>query len=191
MTATEDADDRLAAVRDYLLDEGYEEVKYEGLKNNELTFIATDKYGIEFPFTTVTTWYSREVIGAQNLSNYSKSNLPEAGMSLVGTGSEFLKVFEADDVHEDNTTVMVFTFNVKEDDQKVTLTITGEDGKVYEENWSQYKEGYHRFYINVDNASSNAGDEFDWTGKLPNGNYKWTVTEAGSTIASGTFTMDR
>lgn len=31
-----------------------------------------------------------------------------------------------------------------------------------------------------------------WSGKdLPNGNYKWTVTEDGSTIASGTFTMDR
>ena len=41
------------------------------------------------------------------------------------------------------------------------------------------------------NKVDTANDKCTFAGKLADGNYVWSVTENGTTVASGSFTLDR
>ena len=90
----------------------------------------------------------------------------------------------------------------------MVLTISDRSGVVYRETHgtagspsASVAAGQHYFYISLDNGSlntSNTGNKVDTTndkctfaGKLADGNYVWSVTENGTTVASGSFTLDR
>ena len=102
---------------------------------------------------------------------------------------------------------MMFTYTTK-GTGNVVLTISGRSGVVYRETHgtagspsASVAAGQHYFYISLDNGSLNtsstsnkvdtANDKCTFAGKLADGNYVWSVTENGTTVASGSFTLDR
>lgn len=102
---------------------------------------------------------------------------------------------------------MMFTYTTK-GTGNVVLTISDRSGVVYRETHgtagspsASVAAGQHYFYISLDNGSLNtsstsnkvdtANDKCTFAGKLADGNYVWSVTENGTTVASGSFTLDR
>ena len=191
---------------------GYTDVTFASAANNEYTVTAQVKsssgISTSLTFTTVTRWFSDSAIGAENVDNYNNAaDLPD-NSALIGDGSD-LATITGGSVGTDITAGdnMMFTYTTK-GTGNVVLTISDRSGVVYRETHgtagspsASVAAGQHYFYISLDNGSLNtsstgnkvdtANDKCTFAGKLADGNYVWSVTENGTTVASGSFTLDR
>ena len=206
------ADNRVAVITRAMEKAGYTDVTFASAANNEYTVTAQVKsssgISTSLTFTTVTRWFSDSAIGAENVDNYNNAaDLPD-NSALIGDGSD-LATITGGSVGTDITAGdnMMFTYTTK-GTGNVVLTISGRSGVVYRETHgtagspsASVAAGQHYFYISLDNGSLNtsstsnkvdtANDKCTFAGKLADGNYVWSVTENGTTVASGSFTLDR
>ena len=206
------ADNRVAVITRAMEKAGYTDVTFASAANNEYTVTAQVKsssgISTSLTFTTVTRWFSDSAIGAENVDNYNNAaDLPD-NSALIGDGSD-LATITGGSVGTDITAGdnMMFTYTTK-GTGNVVLTISDRSGVVYRETHgtagspsASVAAGQHYFYISLDNGSLNtsstsnkvdtANDKCTFAGKLADGNYVWSVTENGTTVASGSFTLDR
>ena len=206
------ADNRVAVITRAMEKAGYTDVTFASAANNEYTVTAQVKsssgISTSLTFTTVTRWFSNSAIGAENVDNYNNvADLPD-NSALIGDASDLTGLIGGPTTG--NVTAgdnMMFTYTAK-GTGNVVLTISDRSGVVYRETHgtagspsASVAAGQHYFYISLDNGSlntSNTGNKVDTTndkctfaGKLADGNYVWSVTENGTTVASGSFTLDR
>ena len=206
------ADNRVAVITRAMEKAGYTDVTFASAANNEYTVTAQVKsssgISTSLTFTTVTRWFSDSAIGAESVEKYNNAaDLPD-NSALIGDGSD-LATITGGSVGTDITAGdnMMFTYTTK-GTGNVVLTISDRSGVVYRETHgtagspsASVAAGQHYFYISLDNGSLNtsstsnkvdtANDKCTFAGKLADGNYVWSVTENGTTVASGSFTLDR
>ena len=206
------ADNRVDVITRAMEKAGYTDVTFASAAGNEYSVTAQVKsssgISTNLTFTTVTRWFSDSAIGAENVDNYNNAaDLPD-NSALIGDGSD-LATITGGSVGTDITAGdnMMFTYTTK-GTGNVVLTISDRSGVVYRETHgtagspsASVAAGQHYFYISLDNGSLNtsstgnkvdtANDKCTFAGKLADGNYVWSVTENGTTVASGSFTLDR
>ena len=201
LRATVGADNRVAVVREALIDAGYSDVSYAYDKaTNEYTFSADDRYGFRATFTTETIWYDDVVVGAMDIASAGTTSDWESGMVLIGSGDALDDAGRADDCIPTDRH-MVFTFKTVAG-QKAELVIVDEnDRNIYTESYTYSDNAVHSFYVNIDDSAQNyqatPSAENPRTGYLAeipshgiqDGNYSWTVTMDGKIVESGTFTV--
>ena len=206
------ADNRVDVITRAMEKAGYTDVTFASAAGNEYSVTAQVKsssgISTNLTFTTVTRWFSNSAIGAENVDNYNNvADLPD-NSALIGDASDLTGLIGGPTTG--NVTAgdnMMFTYTAK-GTGNVVLTISDRSGVVYRETHgtagspsASVAAGQHYFYISLDNGSlntSNTGNKVDTTndkctfaGKLADGNYVWSVTENGTTVASGSFTLDR
>ena len=194
LQAFEGATNRMKVVSDWLARNGYTEIEYLGITGNELKFKALneDKVTIN-PLVTVTTWYDAKAIGAVKVENYSNSaEVPNYTPVFGGGGEKWENLFDVDDTSEGQEIWAITFDNTGNNSAGVVVTISGSGGPVYKETINDVP-NRGIFYFDVKSAASNGNQEIvgsTWdSGKLPNGNYTWTVETTSKTF-TGNFTLD-
>lgn len=194
LQAFEGATNRMKVVSDWLARNGYTEIEYLGMAGGELKFKALneDKVTIN-PLVTVTTWYDAKAIGAVKVENYSNSaEVPNYTPVFGGGGEKWENLFGVDDTSEGQEIWAITFDNTGNNSAGVVVTISGSGGPVYKETINDVP-NRGIFYFDVKSADSNGNQEIvgsTWdSGKLPNGNYTWTVETTSKTF-TGNFTLD-
>ena len=199
LQAFEGATNRMKVVSDWLARNGYTEIEYLGITGNELKFKALNEDKVTVNLTTVTTWYNAKAIGAVNITNWSApadvANIPDY-VPLFGTGGTDWSGVFGSAVNDTNNTQEIWAVifdNTEDSGQNVVVTISNDSGPVYKQTLTGMT-GRGIFYIDVKDANSNKHSNEvatnPWTtGKLPNGNYTWTVETISKTF-TGNFTLD-
>jgi len=193
LNAFRGAKNRVETIENALAKAGYTDVETNPDGNGEYVVVA--KIGSKTRnFTTVTTWYSNDVIGAVEATSTVYADWTP-GMAVIGTGEELEDLGAVTDC-VDGDRHMAFTFKPVAGKVTTLEIVNDKNVEIYTESYTYEDSNLHRFYINIDNSDENSmnGSGLMATPNpdaksIPSGNYAWTVTSNGKVIESGTFTV--